>query len=269
MTPLIDGDILLHELGWSGQFKDKETGEEIISPFDRVQELLDEKIKHICREVDADQPPIIFLTDSVWLAEQQGRVFIPNFRYKVAVTRPYKDTRNNPKPFHFYNIMVYLLAEYDTRVARKGVEADDAMCIHQTSHDDTIICSRDKDLRICPGWHYTWECGKQRSVGPHFTDEVGQLQLNTKDDVIGYGLKFFFYQMLVGDPADTIPGLPGVGKKKAFALLSPLQTEDELFWAVVEMYKEKMGDEAKTYFREQADLLWMQQTGKLKYKKGT
>jgi 5'-3' exonuclease len=195
-------------------------------------------------------------------------VFTPNFRYEVAVTKPYKGTRKNPKPFHFYNIMVYLLAEYDTRVARKGVEADDAMCIHQTSKEDTIICSRDKDLRMCPGWHYTWECGLQRAIGPHFTDEIGTLYKNTKGEVIGYGLKFFFYQMLVGDSADNIPGLPRAGKAAAFTALADLTTEDELFAAVTTMYKEKLGEGAGPYFREQADLLWMQQADKLKYKKG-
>ena len=41
-----------------------------------------------------------------------------------------------------------------------------------------------------------------------------------------------------------------------------------MFKAVTELYKEKTGDDAKRLFREQADLLWMQQYGKLKYKKG-
>ena len=266
MTPLIDGDILLHELGWSGEFKDKETGETIISPFDRVQELVDEKIKFICEQVAATTPPIIYITDSPWLAERQGREFIPNFRYEVAVTKPYKGTRNNPKPFHFYNIIAHLLACHDTRIAQDGVEADDAMALHQTSQEDTIICTRDKDLRMVPGWHYTWECGLQRSRGPHFTDEIGSLE-KTEKDVLGYGLKFFFYQTLVGDNADTIPGLPGAGKAMAFKLLDPLNTEEELFKAVVEAYKEKLGDDAQRHFREQADLLWMRQTDKLQYKR--
>lgn len=57
MTPLIDGDILLHELGWSGQFKDKETEEEVLLPFEHVQKLLDKKIENICYDVEATNPP--------------------------------------------------------------------------------------------------------------------------------------------------------------------------------------------------------------------
>jgi hypothetical protein len=73
MTPLIDGDILLHELGWSGQFKDKETGDEILLDFELVAEMLDEKIRLICLDVDATQPPVLYLTDSPWLNERVNK----------------------------------------------------------------------------------------------------------------------------------------------------------------------------------------------------
>ena len=52
MRPLIDGDILLYEIGFSGEFKDEETGEPALLDFDRVAILLDEKIRLICDDVD-------------------------------------------------------------------------------------------------------------------------------------------------------------------------------------------------------------------------
>lgn len=270
MQPLLDGDILLHELGWSGEFKDKDTGEEILFTFDRVAELLDDKIKFICEDVGATKPPIIYISNSEWLVEQinkerkrlgeETKVFVPNFRYDYAKSTPYKGNRVNAKPFHFYNIIAYLRANYEVVISHDGLEADDMMCIEQVNRpNDTIICSRDKDLRICPGWHFSWECGKQKAIGPVETDRIGWLEKREDGSILGYGLKFFYFQMLVGDTSDTIPGLKGAGKAFAFKLLDPLKTEKELFNAVKQAYKDKMGEASKEYFLEQASLLWIRQ----------
>jgi 5'-3' exonuclease, C-terminal SAM fold len=271
MKPLIDADILLHELGWSGQFKDKETKEEILLDFELVAEMLDEKIRLICEDVEADEPPLLFLTNSEWLNEQTNkelrrrgepdRPYVEGFRYSIGVTRPYKGTRHNPKPFHFYNIIAYLRANYSCVISRDGYEADDMMCMYQYNSDPgtTIICSRDKDLRICPGWHFSWECGKQKAIGPYCTNETGSLTLKPDGSTLGYGLKFFFYQMLVGDTADNIPGLPKVGDATAVKLLSGIEDVREMYEVVKALYKEKMGEKAKEYFEEQAALLWMVQ----------
>ena len=268
MTPLIDADVLVHELGWSAEFKDKETKEPVLFPFEKVMELLDAKIKLICEEVDATKPPILFLSSTDFLAKKLGYAHVPNFRYAVAKSKPYKGTRKNPKPFHFYNITVYLLANYEVIVSRGGLEADDMMCIYQTEHKEpTVICSRDKDLRICPGWHYSWECGKQYSVGPTHTDELGFLEKGNNGKTLGYGLKMFFYQMLVGDNADNIPGLPQVGDAKAYPIIKEAKTEQECYDLVKDMYINKMGEGAKAYFKEQSSLLWMQQHNKKEYKR--
>lgn len=266
MQPLIDADILLHEIGWSGEFKDKDTGDDVLLPFETVEGILNKKIALICDDVGASKPPILFVTASEELcksynrtAKYQGREevkYVKNFRYEVAKTRPYKGTRNNTKPFHFNNILHYLLSEYDTRISTNGLEADDMLCIYQMNNENTIICSRDKDLRMCPGWHFSWECGKQRSIGPIEAGEVGSLE-PYGDGVLGYGVKFFYYQMLVGDSVDGIPGLPKWGKVKALKLLAPMLTEEEMFTSVKSLYKEVMGDNAKDYFLEQANLLWM------------
>ena len=276
MTPLIDADVLLHELGWSGEFKDKDSGEPVLLPPEEVLDLLDKKIEGICRDVEATKPPVLFVSDSEWLTAQRNKqrkreglepvLFVPNFRYSVAKTQPYKGNRKNPKPFHFYNILAHMLANYDTVVSEDGYEADDMLCITQVSRkDDTIICSRDKDLRICPGWHFSWECGKQGAIWPVKTDRIGWLEPKGAD-VLGYGLSFFYYQMLVGDTADHIPGLPGYGKVKAFALLKDLKTEEELFTTVRDLYKEVKGEESKEYFLEMANLLWMTQEKGVGYK---
>lgn len=273
MTPLIDGDILLHEMGWSGEFKDKETGDPILLDFDYVADLVEKKLQIICIETGATQPPIIFLSNNEWLNEQQNKrrkwlgeptvECTPCFRYEKAKTKVYKGTRKNKKPFHFFNIASWLLHNYRCIISSGGLEADDEMCIYQRNHEDTIICSRDKDLRICPGWHYSWECGTQPSHGPVETDAFGWLETRKNGETMGYGLSFFYYQMLIGDSADNIPGLPGCGPVRAKKILDGAKTEMDLFNKVKDAYKEKFGSKSKEYFLEQASLLWMiQERGK-------
>lgn len=273
MQCLIDSDVLLHELGWSGQFKDKETQEEVLLPLDQILEMLDEKIRVIEYECEATEPSILFLSSSPTIAKMWNRgaawygrepvEHIPNHRYAMAVTKPYKGTRNNPKPIHFYNIAAYMLGNYNCVISRDGLEADDEICIAQiealSKGIQTTICSRDKDLRICKGWHYSWECGKQAAMGPHHTDAYGSLHMRENKEVYGYGLKFFLFQMLTGDTADNIPGLPKIGKAKAYDLLSPISNKSEAITAVKNLYKEVLGDQSKDYFLEQGSLLWMVQ----------
>ena len=259
-----------------------EVGELILMNFDHVSELLEARIAVICDEVEATEPPVMFFTNSEYVNRRLNKArryvgeyevkYVHNHRYEIAVTKPYKGTRKNPKPFHFYNIMAYLMHKYEYMVMENGLEADDAMCIHQmrrmkhghfndrgqlTYELDTVICSRDKDLRICPGFHYSWECGKQRSVGPHYTDRLGSLTKGENGKTLGYGLKFFYYQMLVGDTADNIPGLKGWGDVGAKKLIQDLPDEMAILKVVKEAYKEK--GMSKEYFMEQAHLLHMVQ----------
>lgn len=296
MKPLIDGDILLHEVGWSGEFPSEDTGENIILDVEHVEEILHKKIKLICEEVHATEPPLIFLTSNESVVRNENRrrklrgvdpcEYTLGFRYDVAKTKPYKGTRNNPKPFHFNNLIALIMGEYDTHIAMDGHEADDLMSIYQFSYwsngeiDKTIICSRDKDLRMCPGWHYSWECGQQRAIGPIYTDELGWLKeiitekfdpqtqkTTTTSKVVGYGLSFFYYQMLVGDAVDNIPGLKGVGPKKAIPIIQGCNSHQELFESVKSLYINVVGlCLAKDYFIEQANLLWIRRKHDEPYK---
>lgn len=264
MKPLIDGDVILHEIGWSGQFKDLETGEDVLLPFETVTDILNGRIRQICEGCGGTEEPLLFFSNSDWVsreinirAKYCGGEPIDsekNFRYARATSQPYKGTRKNPKPYHFYNIWLYLLDNYAYLISQNGLEADDEMCIYQTASENTIICSRDKDLRICPGWHYSWKVNGQMEFPPTYTDELGWININKKK-VSGYGKMFFYAQMIMGDGADNIPGLPGAGPVKAWETLSGLDSEMKCYKAVRDLYKSK--GYSKEYFIEQADLLWM------------
>jgi DNA polymerase-1 len=273
MTPLIDSDLLLHEVGWSSQFRDKTIGKDVLLDFDQVAHLLDEKIRIICYETDATEDPILFLSDSETLTAKLNResrlfgrdtrVYTPNFRIARATSAPYKGTRSQPKPFHFWNIQTYIRSKYKHIISSDGLEADDELGIYQYERlnrgEGTIICSRDKDLRMVPGNHYSWECGKQRSIGPEHTDGLGRLDPPDKGKLLGYGRLFFCYQMLTGDTVDNIPGIKGCGPVYAYNLLKGCTSEEDALLRVRGVYQEKLPhDKWEDYFYEQGDLLWIQ-----------
>jgi len=123
----------------------------------------------------------------------------------------------------------------------------------------TVICSRDKDLRMINGWHYGWECGKQPEFQLYFVNGFGELRLTDKKprECKGHGLKFFYAQMIMGDPTDNIVGIPRKGAVAAFNALDKCVSEDEAFEVVRELYREHHGDDYRTHLYEMAHLLWM------------
>jgi 5'-3' exonuclease len=252
MQPLIDADVLRYEVGFAaeaGWQKDE------VPPWDYVQEHLELRIANICGAVGATAPPILYLTGK------------HNFREQLATRQPYKDRPSN-KPWHFKNITAFMEGNYDVRI-QDGLEADDLMAIEQTRRNReeallcdknpmSIICTRDKDLRAVPGWHYGWELGNQPSFGPYLTDEIGYITLSSdRKSIKGTGLLFFYSQCLTGDRTDSILGVERLGPVKAFEILSNTKTPDEAFKAVREAYRAVYGDDGDNFLLESGRLLWM------------
>lgn len=119
-----------------------------------------------------------------------------NFRYEVSPD--YKANRKAEKPPHFLVLREYMLEVHKAEVAF-GMEADDLLGINQTK--DTIICTIDKDLRQIPGKHYDFVRDSLYTVTPR------------------EGLLWFYTQMLIGDGADNIAGIRGIGIKKSANIL--------------------------------------------------
>jgi hypothetical protein len=266
MQALIDGDVLRYEIGAVGQ--KLENGELVVRDWEFVSRLLDDKIREICRGAGSDDTdPIIFLTGDRTVF---GDEYIPNFREAVAVGKAYKGTRKGEKPYHYRNITAYLLGAYDTRIAN-GCEADDLLGIEQYSRreqGDTIICTRDKDLRMVPGAHYGWECGKQPEFGPLIYDDIGKIDLIRRErasgakntpqpKIVGGGLAFFFAQLLTGDTVDNIGGLKRMGPVGAYELLNGCRTEEDYREAVQRVYREFAPDNYMELLEEQSKLLWI------------
>lgn len=241
MQPLIDCDVLLYEIGFAAEASEDGT----ISSFDSAAEYFDSRVANICAMVEATSEPVMYLT---------GR---GNFRFDIAKRTPYK-MRPAKKPFHYRNLKAYVKGKYNY-VESVGMEADDEMSLEQTRRPgQTIICTRDKDLRAVPGWHYGWECYNQPSFGPHCVSRLGEIRLaDDRKSLKGTGLLFFFAQCLLGDRVDTIPGLDRVGAVGAFNVLNGCQSEGDAFKRVLEAYRGVYGDHAEEQLLEQGRLLWM------------
>jgi 5'-3' exonuclease len=142
--------------------------------------------------------------------------------------------------------------KYEVKVA-VGIEADDLLALDQ--RDDTVICTRDKDLRMIPGWHYGWECGQQREEFLHQVTHDGELWLDG-NKLRGNGMSFFYAQLLMGDTVDNIPGCPGIGPKKAYNALKD-QDIHHMFHIVRSFYEYEYEDTGDERMLEQGRLLWM------------
>lgn len=138
---------------------------------------------------------------------QEYRIFLSgsdNFRYLLYPE--YKANRARlPRPEYLDGVRDFLLREWKAEVTT-GYEADDGIAIAATK--DTIICANDKDFRQIPGQHYNF-------VRSEFTvvDE-DEACLN------------FWLSMLIGDNADNIAGVRGVGPKRARQYLEGLSPEE-------------------------------------------
>lgn len=125
-----------------------------------------------------------------------------NFRYDVATVTPYKGARNKtekPAWFHFWEPVLksHMKNKWGFQEC-ENIEADDAAIIaynkFKDEFDTVTIASPDKDLKQQPGRHYDYKKIIKLDVNENAADML------------------LASQLLEGDSADSIPGLPGVGK---------------------------------------------------------
>jgi len=158
-----------------------------------------------------------------------------NYRFDIAKTAPYKGTRVSEKPKHLGIIRQYMIDAWAFSV-QEYQEADDAIGIRAYSlgEEDYVICSIDKDLDNIRGKHYNFVKNEHYTI----TEEVA--------------IKNFYRQVLTGDRVDNVPGLAGIGPKKADKILKDCSTEEDLYKAVLEAY-----DGNVELMTEMAQLLWI------------
>lgn len=195
--------------------------------------------------------------------------------------------------------------EVNYMLAEQGIELGSQMHKELCT---TVTVSSDKDSAITPTWHYNPDTQQL-----YFSSPIGELipKLSTKEvndyqtvgtgvfwsrgakagqektkrvlvgkkmsssitKLKGTGLKFFYAQIIMGDTADNYSGLKGKGITFAYELLNNCKTEAEMYYAVLNAYKEVYGEgthicenylgkkaELTAYDRmlEQGRMAWMQ-----------
>lgn len=269
MHALIDGDIIRYEVGFAAEAGWKATTgatdwPECIPPWDYVEACFDGRLSQILEGCEADSYTL-YITEGA------------TFRDQIATVKPYKGTRPSKKPWHHNNLTAFMTGTLPT-VTCLGIEADDQMAMDMTKDIEStfkgsqgmeledkdaptlnsIICSRDKDLRQVPGLLFSWELGKQPAFGPKKIDKIGDLSLS--DDhkkCTGTGLSFFFAQCLMGDSTDNIPGCKGIGPMTAYDTLKICKTAADLLDQTSMHYRDVYGKDWEARLLEQGRLLWM------------
>lgn len=143
-----------------------------------------------------------------------------NFRYSIYPE--YKAQRlKSPKPEFLQNVKSYLINEYNAEVS-DGCEADDRLGVDQHIYIEQGVESRivsvDKDL--------------DQIIGNHYNPRHKCAYIVSPNDSI----RFFYWQLLVGDSADNIKGAKGIGPKKADQILKDCITEKEHYEAVKDYF---------------------------------
>jgi 5'-3' exonuclease len=161
-----------------------------------------------------------------------------NFRYEIDPQ--YKAHRKDkPRPKWLQECREFLVKDWQATVT-DGIEADDALGINQG--EDTFICTIDKDLLQVPGNHYNWVKEEE-----YFISEEE-------------GLKNFWSQTIVGDIADNIFGIKGLGPIKTAKLLANVEgdTLDELDKNYYKLVDELYNDTPRLH--RNCKLLWIQRS---------
>lgn len=211
-------------------------------------------------------------------------------RYLVATVKPYQGQRSGsrrPKNHGYLQDWLIQFTGTQFRVKLwKTREADDgiAVCAYHAAGSPgpgyIVIATADKDMRMLPGLHIDWKTHKLVRVMPGDFAVYGEPDGDKPAKL--YGSKWFWMQMLMGDAADNIPGLPKycttdskgkpclkpMGEKTAEKFLERCTNNAAAFAEVYGLYCDYYGEpvsdsvrldlrQADAMFCEQAALLWM------------
>lgn len=133
-------------------------------------------------------------------------------RFEIAIQKEYQGNRKGKaKPKHLHTVKSWMEMRRNA-ISHVHQEADDGLCqanwsaIQEGTPQLSILVSKDKDLQMCHGVHLDWDTGELETV-----DGFGYVDLDrskSSPKIVGKGPAYFWAQMLTGDTADAIQGLP-------------------------------------------------------------
>ena len=265
----IDADFMAYQV--SAETKDELDGTKPRKTFEDMCHNARQGLTHLMKMAGATSY-IAHITPS---ASDKGN------RDILALTKAYQGNRKGKeKPEHLQAIRAYIGMALPS-IVHLNQEADDGMAqanyaaIERGERNLSVIVSRDKDLRMVPGLH--WDFDDECIVD--VDDPFGSIWVDRSKKtakLTGWGTSFFWAQLLMGDSADYIAGLPWMtvdGKDKrvgpitAFKLLEDCKTDLECFELIKKLFKESSyqwhdyRDERPTFWAlhmvSDMQLLWM------------
>jgi len=151
-----------------------------------------------------------------------------NYRKKVDLS--YKANRTSEKP-KFFDELVESVKDHINVQSRRGIETDDLVVKYHDYYgkDNAVIISIDKDYKQCEGIIYNYR--------------NGDIIIVNKEAAL-----FNFYsQMVIGDTADNVNYIKGLGKRWCENNLSG-KNEFAMRRAVYTLFKERYKSKAKEMF---------------------
>jgi 5'-3' exonuclease len=218
-TLLLDADLLAYRASAATQRSYDWNGDgnkSIAADEGRAREYAEEKIEKFADKLKADEV-IVCLSDD-FTSFRKDRVD-PTYKHFRAAT---------DRPLHLYDIKEWMAETYTTE-RWTAVEADDVMGVIATDPsrtDERIIVSADKDMMTVPGKLHrpaVYNTQNGQLIRKAMTIDVTPLE----------ALRFHFWQTIVGDSTDGIPGARGVGPKSDYALEVLQADSEEEAWDIV------------------------------------
>jgi len=163
--------------------------------------------------------------------------------FRKLINPQYKANRKDmERPVYLEPLREWLVVEWGAQVT-DGIEADDALGIHQTNYNaagrGSIICTLDKDLLQVPGEHYSWEIFGTSSTGNQWNRPTARRTVSPME-----GLFNFYWQLVMGDASDNVPGYDGKMRQKVpkflehhYENMQVLETEQQLCDYVLDFYE--------------------------------
>ena len=202
---LIDSDFLAYKAAQACEIG-IDFGEDVIiaqSQFSEVLKVFNNELNKVTKAMMEDDFILYFSSTK-------------NFRKKIYPD--YKGHRMKRKPLGYKRLVNYCRENHNFKLI-EGLEADDTIGIEATRFADphNIIVSPDKDMRQIPST--LWD----------MKNDVVEI---TKDD----GDRWHLIQSLSGDPTDGYSGCPGIGVKKATAII---EKKDFKWESVCQTFRER------------------------------
>lgn len=164
-----------------------------------------------------------------------------NFRDNIPLPSKYKSGRaDSIRPLLLLEARDYLARKYKAEFAN-GRESDDVLSSYAFEGFKTgrriVQGTVDKDAKQCSGWLYDWD----KMQSPMLIQGIGELFINNKGKLDGWGRKWLYYQATVGDPSDSYNpsqlANKKYGEKTFFKDFEHLSTDKECWQKIAEIYK--------------------------------